>query len=73
MDGMEGHRMKATPRLVIAATGSEALSNPWRFSTKYWDDETGLGYWGYRYYQPGVGRWASRDPIAEKGGRNLYG
>ncbi len=46
---------------------------PFRFSTKYWDDETGLGYWGYRYYGPRLGRWLSRDPIMESGGANLYG
>ena len=27
----------------------------------------------YRYYDPLTGRWLSRDPIAEKGGANLYG
>lgn len=52
--------------------GPYALDNPFRFSTKYWDDETGLGYWGYRYYSPGLGRWVSRDPIQERGGNNLY-
>jgi uncharacterized protein RhaS with RHS repeats len=26
---------------------------------------------GSRYYNPGLGRWASRDPIGEKGGTNL--
>jgi len=25
------------------------------------------------FYNPSTGRWLSRDPIAEKGGRNLYG
>jgi len=30
------------------------------------------GY-GYRYYDPVTGRWPSRDPIAERGGVNLYG
>ncbi|MFH1748136.1 MAG: RHS repeat-associated core domain-containing protein [Planctomycetota bacterium] len=44
-----------------------AEDNPFRFSTKYWDDETGLGYWGYRYYDPRTGRWISRDPIGELG------
>jgi RHS repeat-associated protein len=29
-----------------------AAENPWRFSTKQFDPETGLGYWGYRYYSP---------------------
>lgn len=27
----------------------------------------------YRYYDPGTGRWPSRDPIEERGGINLYG
>jgi RHS repeat-associated protein len=27
---------------------------------------------GYRYYMPETGRWASRDPIEEQGGDNLY-
>jgi len=42
--------------------GPYATVNAFRFSTKYWDDETGLGYWGYRYYSPTLGRWISRDP-----------
>ncbi|MBB5354022.1 RHS repeat-associated protein [Haloferula luteola] len=43
------------------------------FSTKYQDEETGLYYYGYRYYDPVTGRWLSRDPIEEEGGVNLYG
>ena len=57
---------------VIASDGDYAEENPFRFSTKYWDDETGFGYWGHRYYDPTVGRWLSRDPIEELGGDNLY-
>jgi RHS repeat-associated protein len=38
-----------------------------RFSTKYQDEETGLLYYGYRYYQPSMGRWMNRDPINELG------
>jgi RHS repeat-associated protein len=44
-----------------------------RFSTKYHDHESGLYYYGYRYYDPVTGRWPSRDPIGERGGINLYG
>ncbi len=33
------------------------------FSTKYHDRETGLLYYGYRYYDPTYGRWLNRDPI----------
>jgi RHS repeat-associated protein len=30
-------------------------------------------YLGFRFYNPSTGRWISRDPVAEKGGLNLYG
>jgi RHS repeat-associated protein len=43
------------------------------FSTKYHDRETGLLYYGYRYYDSANGRWLNRDPIEEEGGLNLYG
>ena len=36
-------------------------------------EETGLYYYGYRHYDPNVGRWVNRDPIEEEGGLNLYG
>ncbi len=54
------------------SAGRYAAANPFRFSTKYFDDETGLGAWIYRYYSPSLGRWISRDPIGERGGLNLY-
>ncbi len=28
--------------------------------------------YGYRYYSTSLGRWVNRDPIEEKGGKNLY-
>jgi len=54
---------------IIKQTGSAASANPFRFSTKYVDDETGLSYYGYRYYDAEKGRWVSRDPIWERGGQ----
>lgn len=44
----------------------------YRFSTKPQDAESGLYYYGYRSYDPVAGKWASRDPIEEEGGVNLY-
>jgi RHS repeat-associated protein len=58
---------------TIRATGPAAAENVFRFSAKYTDAETGLMYYGYRYYQPSTGRWPSRDPIEERGGLNFYG
>ena len=49
-----------------------AKANPFRFSTKYQDDETDLLYYGYRYYNASTGRWINTDPIEEDGGINLY-
>jgi RHS repeat-associated protein len=56
---------------AIRATGVMGKKNPIRFSTKYTDDQTGLLYYGYRYYNPTTGRWISRDPIEERGGRRV--
>ncbi len=50
-----------------------ADDNPFRFSTKYLDSESGLIYYGFRYYSPSLGRFLNRDPIGEAGGQNLYG
>jgi RHS repeat-associated protein len=50
-----------------------AKASPFRFATKYQDDETDLLYYGYRFYNASTGRWLSGDPIGEKGGRNLFG
>ena len=54
----------------LATSGT--LQQPIRFSTKAYDEGTGLYYYGYRFYAPRLGRWLSRDPLAEKGSLNLY-
>jgi len=56
----------------IRYTGTAASINPFQFSTKYLDPETGFSYYGHRFYNPSTGRWLSRDPIGEKGGVNEY-
>ena len=56
----------------ITMTGPMAIANPCRWSGKYTDDETGLVYYGRRYYIPSCGRWLSADPIEEVGGENLH-
>ncbi len=50
-----------------------AADNPWRWGTKRVDPTTDLVHYEYRVYSPRLGRWLSRDPIGEAGGRNLYG
>ena len=58
---------------TVAQHGVLADSFNHRFSTKYWDAETRLYYYGYRFYKPELERWINRDPIGERGGINLYG
>jgi RHS repeat-associated protein len=54
-----------------ATTGGAATDpNPFRFSTKYFDSQTGLYYYGYRFYSPQQGRWINPDPIGVNGGAN---
>jgi RHS repeat-associated protein len=57
---------------TIISDGVAAASNPFRFSTKYSDTETGLLYYGQRYNDAVAGRWINKDPIAETGGHNVY-
>ncbi|MBP5320047.1 MAG: RHS repeat-associated core domain-containing protein [Kiritimatiellae bacterium] len=58
---------------TLERSGPMADVFPHRFSTKYLDAETELYYYGYRFYNPALKRWMSRDPIGEEGGVNLYG
>jgi len=57
---------------LIASSGPMADVFAIRYSTKYFDSETGLYYYIMRYYSPELMRWITRDPIGEKGGVNLY-
>jgi len=57
---------------ILRATGPLAAANPFRWSTKFWDEESGLVYYGYRYYSPELGRWIGRDPVEEGACLNLY-
>ncbi|SEU11818.1 RHS repeat-associated core domain-containing protein, partial [Pseudomonas graminis] len=43
-----------------------------RFQGQYFDDETGLHYNTFRYYDPEVGQFITQDPIGLAGGYNLY-
>ena len=57
---------------VVVEQGELAEENRIGFSTRYFELETGIGKWPRRDYLPATGRWASRDPVGERGGINLY-
>lgn len=54
------------------AVEKSVVGNPWRFSSKHVDDETGFIYFGRRYYAPDIGRWVTPDPLGFDEGPNLY-
>jgi RHS repeat-associated protein len=51
--------------------GSFAL-NRCRFSGKERDEESGLYYFGARYYAPWLARWSACDPLGARAGVNVY-
>jgi RHS repeat-associated protein len=69
----DGFGNRINPAASDIDSSGYANENRYGFSTKPRDPLTGLLYYGYRWYDPATGRWASRDPIEESGGVNLYG
>jgi RHS repeat-associated protein len=57
---------------LLAMSGPLGNSNKRRFSSKRWDDNASLYYYGYRFYDPSLQRWLTQDPIQQAGGINLY-
>jgi len=57
---------------LLRATGTLAHECIFLFSTKGYDWETGLYYYGYRYYDPSTGMWLSRDSSGEPGFELLF-
>lgn len=57
----------------LQVAGSVATINSIRWSSKFFDSNANLVYYGYRFYSAINGRWLNRDVIDEAGGLNLYG
>jgi RHS repeat-associated protein len=52
---------------TLATYGSLATANRYRFSSKEWNENSGLYYYLYRFYDPNLQRWPNRDPVLEEG------
>jgi len=50
----------------------DGIDNPIRFQGQYFDEELGLCYNRYRFYDPNIGIFISKDPLGLIAGVNLY-
>lgn len=55
---------------VTASSGS--LVNPFQYTGREADSETGLYYYRARYYDTGIGRFTAEDPVDFDAGTNFY-
>jgi len=58
---------------TLSKAGPLAEANTYRFSSKDYHANSGLCYYGYRFYDSNLQRWLNRDPVGERGGINLFG
>ena len=56
---------------TISSSGTLADANVYRFSSKEIHANSGMYYYGYRFYDPNLQRWINRDPIKDRGFRRL--
>ncbi|WP_074901364.1 RHS repeat domain-containing protein [Microbulbifer thermotolerans] len=56
----------------LAIKHCNRIEQPIRFQGQYYDEETGLHYNRFRYYDPEVGAFTQQDPIGLLGGVNNY-
>ncbi|MCA9624242.1 MAG: RHS repeat-associated core domain-containing protein, partial [Myxococcales bacterium] len=52
--------------------GTAEVGSPFRLLGQYGDEETGLCYTRFRYFDAEAGRWCSPDPIGFAGGANSF-
>jgi RHS repeat-associated protein len=67
-----GYNYEAFGQSSAYTNGDPVFFNPLRFAGQYFDAETGMYYMRARYYDPGLMRFVSEDPIGVAGGINTY-
>ena len=67
------HRRPAASERSSCGWDKPGASSPFRLLGQYADEETGLCYVRFRYFDAEAGRWCSPDPLGMLGGKNLVG
>jgi len=65
-------RYEYTPWGEVTKIGGTGVESDFLYTGHFYHEESDLFLTWFRAYDPGLGRWLSRDPIAENGGINLY-
>ncbi|MGI6320319.1 MAG: RHS repeat domain-containing protein [Bacteroidales bacterium] len=60
------HHIEYMPTGELFAEQRDHWATPYKFNGKELDEETGLYYYGARYYTPQYGIWLSVDPLSDK-------
>ena len=71
-ENVGGSRAGRHEEALSVERGKELIDSPWKFSNKRLDKESGLYYFGKRFYNPSIGRWITQDPSGFSDGPNLY-
>ena len=67
VDGNEAQHIEYIPfGEVFIDERNTTWTTPYKFNAKELDEETGLYYYGARYYDPKTSVWISTDPLKEK-------
>ena len=56
----------------VTTVGTVTAESDFKYAGYYWQTTSSLSLTKYRAYDANMGRWLSRDPIAEAGGINIY-
>ena len=57
---------------MVSETGELLFDNPFHYTGRQFDAESGLYYYRARYYDPQIVRFISEDPIGLRAGPNFY-
>lgn len=68
----EEYHPYGTTAFQVAAGPAEVSWKRYRYTGKERDEESGLYYYGARYYAPWLGRWTGADPAGVEDGPNLF-